>query len=243
MTTELKYKEPLTLEEDTEWRLSGLVTQDYGVRRAVKSQGAHLSSRGGHNDVVLNPEVIGLEPPPIDDEHRELKLPRVLRRGIYLPMDDRTLTPLEVFDKWMKTPAKRRKFVLACTREPTLPVFTGIKAGTEFSRLGIATAHTAKLAEEMALDKVGAQPGEKCLAVRIECRDRALAMELIQTKGDALPWGEVTLDQDGGLPVGWHGCRLTREEQDRLKEQADRDRRAKRDRRDRVIRSMQREPL
>jgi hypothetical protein len=118
------------------------------------------------------------------------------------------------------------------------------EAGAEHERLAIATAATAKFAEELAIKKARVTSSEPLRAVLVECRDDRLAAEIVETLRDALPWAEgLELRPDGELPVGWHNCQLTRGEKERLEEQANRDRRAKKDRRDRVIRSMQREPL
>jgi hypothetical protein len=203
-----------------------------------------VASRGRYDLVVLNPEALGLEPPATDDEYRELSLPRVRRRGLYLPANGRTLTPLEVCDRWMKTPQKKREFLEGCTRAPQLTGYVVIEAGADYERRAIATAPTKKLAEGLALEKAGATADGPLRAVLLECKDDEVATKVVEEKRDSLPWAEgLELRPDGELPVGWHNCQLTRGEKERLKEQADRDRRAKRDRRDRVIRQMQREPI
>jgi hypothetical protein len=143
----------------------------------------------------------------------------------------------------MKTPEKKREFLLGCTKAPALTRYMVAEAGAEFERRAIAMAPAAADAEEMALKKAKAKPGEPLRAVLLECRDDQLATEIAEARRDELPWAEVELRSDGELPADWHNCRLTRRESERLTQQAGRDQRAKRDRRDRVIRSMQREPL
>lgn len=238
--TEHIYREPLTTEEDTAARQRQFEERDYALLKAFELKGVRVASRG-HDFIVLNPELLGFKPLSTDDEHRELSLPRVVRRGLYLPVSGQTRTTLDVCDTWTKTVEKRREFYSGCEKEPTLPQYIVIEAGAEFERRAIAAA--AKDAEELALQKVKARPGEPLRGVVLECRDDALATELVETMRDQLPWAEgLELRPDGELPVGWHGCALSRDEQERLKEQAGRDRRAMRERRAKVIRSMQREP-
>jgi hypothetical protein len=242
--TEAIYTEPLTVEEDSEARLRQVDERDHSLLPAFESKGVRVASRGRYDLVVLNPEALGLEPPSTDEECRELSLPRVRRRGLYLPANGQTLTPLEVCDRWMKTPEKKREFLLGCTKAPALTRYVAIEAGAEFERLGLATASTAKVAEELALKKARAKPGEPCRAVLVECRDDQLAAEIVETLRDSLPWAEgLELRPDGSLSADWHGGALNREEKLRLRDQQGEDHRAKRARRAKVIRSMEREPL
>ena len=163
--------EPLTPEEDTELRRQQLGI-DYAPLRAARSVGGSISTRGGHPHVILNPEVFGLEPPDADDEHRDLKLPHILRNSVFLPTEDRMLTPLEFTSPFRKTPAKERKFLAGCTRKPELPRHIAIETGTDFERRAIATT------EELALKKVGATPDELVRAVLVDCKDDKLAAEI-----------------------------------------------------------------
>ncbi|MBW2380549.1 MAG: hypothetical protein JRG70_13530, partial [Deltaproteobacteria bacterium] len=97
---------------------------------------------------------------------------------------------------------------------------------------------------ELALRDVGATPGELVRALRVDCRDESLAAELVESKRDSLPWCENLKPRaDGSLDADWHKGPLSVEERNLLKQQQAGDLAAKRERRDRVIREMQREPL
>ena len=229
--------EPLTPEEDTELRRQQLGI-DYAPLRAARSVGGSISTRGGHPHVILNPEVFGLEPPDADDEHRDLKLPHILRNSVFLPTEDRMLTPLEFTGPFRKTPARERTFLAGCTRKPELPRHIAIEAGADYERRAIETMNSTGL----ALKKVGATPDEPVRAVLVDCKDDDLAAEIIESKRDSLPWCEdLKLRPDGTLPVGWHGLPLNRVEQDLLRDQSTRDRAEKRKRIEKLTRQMLRE--
>jgi len=229
--------EPLTPEEDTGQRRQQL-GQDYALLRAARSVGGRISSRGGRPHVILNPEVFGLEPPAADDEHRELKLPRILRNSVFLPTEDRALTPLEFTGPFRKTPAKERKFLAGCTRKLELPRHIAIEAGADYERRAIETVNSTGL----ALSELGATPDDPVRAVLIDCRDENLAAEIVESKRDSLPWCEnLKLRDDGSLPVGWHGSPLRVEEKRELLQQQQQDRAAKRKRIEKVARQMLRE--
>jgi hypothetical protein len=227
--------EPLTPEEDTELRRQQLGI-DYAPLRAARSVGGSISTRGGHPHVILNPEVFGLEPPDADDEHRDLKLPHILRNSVFLPTEDRTLTPLEFTSPFRKTPAKEREFLAEWTRKPALTRHTAIETGTDFERRGISTN------EGLALKKVGATPDELVRAVLVDCRDERLAAEIVESKRDSLPWCEdLKLGPGGGLPIGWHGLPLNPVEQRLLRDQGIKDRARRRAEVEKLTRQMLRE--
>jgi hypothetical protein len=229
--------EPLTPEEDTEARRRQLEL-DYASLRAARSVGGCISTRGGHPHVILNPEVFGLEPPAADDEHRDLKLPRILRNSVVVPTEDRTLTPLEFTGPFRKTPAKERKFLAGCTRKPELPRHIAIEAGADYERRAIETMNSTGL----ALKKAGVTPGELVRAVLVDCRDARLAAEIIESKRDSLPWCEdLKLRPDGTLPVGWHGLPLNSVEQSLLRDQSTKDRAQRRAEVEKLTRQMLRE--
>jgi hypothetical protein len=231
--------EPLTPEEDAQLRRQQLEL-DYVLHRVARSVGGHVSTRGGHDHVILNPEVFGLEPPDADDEHRELKLPRILRNSVFVPTEDRTLTPLAFTAPFRKTPKKEREFFDKCTRKPELPRHIAIEAGADYERRAIEPVNSTGL----ALDKLGATPDEPVRAVLVDCKDEKLAAETVDSKRDRLPWCEnLKLRPDGSLPADWHKSPLSVEERNLLTRQQAEDRAAKRARRDKVIRQMQREPI
>ena len=227
--------EPLTPEEDTDARRRQLEL-DYASLRAARSVGGCIASRGGHPHVILNPEVFGLDAPPADDEHRELKLPRILRNSVFVPTEDRTLTALAFTGPLRKTPKKEREFLAKWTRKPELSRSTVIETGTDFERRAIATT------EKLALMELGVTPAETVRAVLVDCKDERLAAEIVESKRDSLPWCEdIELRPDGTLPVGWHGLPLNSVEQRLLKDQRTKDRAQKRKRLEKLTRQMLRE--
>ena len=218
-----------TPEEDMELRLRDLEEHDYALLRAAKAAGARIGDCAGHY-VILNPEVLGLEAPRPDDEQPSLSLPRIRRRDAYLPMEDRTLTPRAFTDPFRKTPEKARAFMAKCTREPELPRFFVVE--TEDHR---ATGTT----EPLALDALGATPGDKVRAVIIDCDNEELAAQIADEQHDSLPWADdLELGSTGRLPFGWHGLRLTHEETRARDEQVRFDRAEKRKRIEKVARQM-----
>ena len=185
---------------------------------------------GGGQFVVTNPEAIGLEAPKPDDEHPTLRLPIIRRREVYLPLEDRTLTPRAFTDPFRKTPAKAVEFVAKCTRPPILPRFCVVE--TEEHR---ATGKT----EALALDALGAAPGDTVRAVLIDCDNEKRAQQIAEDQHDSLPWSEdLEIGSTGRLPFGWHGQRLTREEMDAREDQVQFDRSEKRKRIEKVARQM-----
>jgi hypothetical protein len=229
--------EPLTPEEDAQLRRQQLEL-DYVLHRVARSVGGHVSTRGGHDHVILNPEVFGLEPPDADDEHRELKLPRILRNSVFVPTEDRTLTPLAFTAPFRKTPKKEREFFDKCTRKPELPRHIAIEAGADYERRAIEPVNSTGL----ALDKLGATPDEPVRAVLVDCKDEKLAAETVDSRRDELPWDEdLQLRPDGSLPVGWHGLPLSPFEKRELEVQTRWDRAEKRKRLEKLTRQMLRE--
>jgi hypothetical protein len=227
--------EPLTPEEDTEARLRQLEQHDFALLRAAKAAGARVAARA-NQFIILNPEVLGLDAPPADDEHRELKLPRIRRRDVYLPLDGRTLTARAFTGPRRKTPKKEREFLDKCTRKPELPRLTVIETGTDFERRAIATDG------ELALREADVTPGDPVRAVLVDCKDERLAAEIVESKRDSLPWCEdLKLRPDGTLPIGWHGLPLNSVEQRLLKDQSTEDRAQKRKRLEKLTRQMLRE--
>ncbi|MBW1906954.1 MAG: hypothetical protein JRJ24_16960, partial [Deltaproteobacteria bacterium] len=224
--------ELLTPEEDTEARRQQLEQHDFALLRAAKAAGARIAAPADRF-TILNPEALGLDAPPPDDEHRELKLPRIRRRDVYLPLDDRTLTAREFTGPFRKTPKKEREFLAKCTRGAELPRHTVIETGTDFERRAIATT------EELALKKAGVTPGEPVRAVLVDCKDESLAAEIVESKRDSLPWCEdLKLGPGGGLPIGWHGLPLNSVEQRLLQDQSTKDRAEKRKRIEKLTRQM-----
>ncbi|MGB8223907.1 MAG: hypothetical protein WCF10_15070, partial [Polyangiales bacterium] len=128
---------------------------------------------------MTNPEVLGLEGPKPDDDHPMLKLPIIRRREVYLPLEDRTLTPRAFTDPFRKTPKKAIEFMAECTRDPVLPRFFVVE--TEEHR---ATGKT----EALALDALGAAPGDTVRAVIIDCDNEKLAEQIAEEQHDSLPW-------------------------------------------------------
>jgi len=230
------FVEPLTPEEDIEARRQQLEL-DYALVRVARSVGGHVSSRGGRPYVIPNPEALGLEAPADDDEHPDLKLPRILRNSVYLPLGDRTLTPRAFTAPFRKTPAKERAFMAGCTREGMLSRYIAVEAGAEYERRAIEPVNSAAL----ALDALGATPADQVRAVRIDCRDEKLAAEIVESQRDSLPWVEVEIRSDGSLEAGWHGGRLSPSEQELLKLQHRADRAQKRHRLEKLARQMLRE--
>ncbi len=228
------YTQPRTPEEDMELRLRDLEEHDYALLRAAKAAGARVVTRAGMY-VILNPEVMGLEAPAPDDEQPTFRLPQIHRRDVYLPLEDRTLTARAFTDPCRKTPKKAIEFMAKCTRTPVLPRFTAVRTNDH-----LAVGAT----EPLALDALGATPGDTVQALLIDCDSERLAMQIAEEQRDGLPWsGDLEIGSTGRLPFGWHGQRLTPEEMSARDHQVRVDRAAKRARRDKVIRQMQREPL
>ena len=228
------YTQPRTPEEDMELRLRDLEEHDYALLRAAKAAGGSIANWAGYF-VITNPEALGFEAPKPDCEQPTFSLPQIRRRDVYLPMEDRALTPRAFTDPFRKTPKKAIEFMAKCTRAPILPRFFGVRTD----------AHLAVGAtESLALDAIGATPGDKVEAVLIDCDNEKLAMQIAEEQSDSLPWAKhLEIGSTGRLPFGWHGQRLTPEEMNARDLQVRTDRAAKRARRDRVIREMQREPL
>lgn len=226
------YTHPRTPEEEMELRLRDLEEHDYALLRAAKAAGASIVTRAGMY-CINNPEVMGLEAPAPDDEQPTLRLPQIHRREVFLPLEDRTLTPRAFTDPFRKTPEKAIEFMAKCTRPPILPRFTGVE--TDQHR---AIGKT----EALALDALGATPGDTVRAVLIDCDNEKLAMQIIEEQHDSLPWAEdLELGSTGRLPFGWHGQRLTLEETRARDEQVRLDRSEKRKRIEKLARQMLRE--
>jgi hypothetical protein len=212
-----------------ELRLRDLEEHDYALLRAAKAAGARIGDCAGHY-VILNPTVLGLEAPKPDDEQPSLSLPRIRRRDAYLPMEDRALTPRAFTEPFRKTPAKAIKFMAKCTREPELPRFFGVRTDNH-----LAVGAT----EPLALDAIGAVPGDTVQAVLIDCDNEKLAGQIAKERQDSLPWAEdLEIGSTGRPPFGWHGLRLTHEETRARDEQVRFDRAEKRKRIEKVARQM-----
>jgi hypothetical protein len=218
-----------TPEEDTELRLRSLEEHDYALVRAAEAAGGRVGNVAGYT-VILNPEALGLEAPALDNEQPSLSLPRIYRRTVYLPMEDRTLSPRAFTDPWRKTPEKAAAFLAKCTRDPELPWFFVVE--TKDHR---ATGKT----EPLALDAIGATPGDTVRAVIIACDNEQLAEQIAEEQHDSLPWSEdLKLGSTGRLPFGWHGQKLTDEERYARDVQARIDRIEKRKRIEKVTQQM-----
>jgi hypothetical protein len=206
-----------------------LEEHDYALVRPATVAGARIGNVAGHS-VILNPEALGFEAPKPDDEQPSLSLPRIRRRDVYIPMEDRTLTPRAFTDPWRKTPEKAIAFMAKCTREPELPRFFVVE--TEDRRAVDKT-------EPLALDAIGATPGDTVRAVIIDCDNEKLAEQIAEEQHDALPWAEdLKLGSMGRLPFGWHGLKLSDEEKRTRDEQAWVDRNEKRKRIEKITRQM-----
>jgi len=226
------YTQPRTPEEDMELRLRDLEIHDFALLRAAKAAGVHVVTRAGYY-VILYPEVMGLEAPKPDDEQPTFSLPQIRRRDVYLPLENRTLTPRAFTDPCRKTPEKARAFMAECTREPELPRIFVVETGEHR-----ATGKT----EALALDALGATPGDTVRAVLIDCDNENLAMQIAEEQHDTLPWAEgLEIGSTGRLPFGWHGLRLTPEEMNARDFQVRVDRAEKRKRIEKVTRQMLRE--
>jgi hypothetical protein len=139
----------------------------------------------------------------------------------------------------MKTPAKRKAF--AGKVQPTVPddpTFCAVQTGHNYARRGLSTD------TQTALDNADANLDEPFRICLIRARDAARATEIVDEKGDSLPWVTgIQLRPDDSLPAGWHGGPLQRQEQALLMKQQNEDRAAKRSRRDKAIRDLRREVI
>ena len=233
-----RFVEDLTAEEKTEARLTQLDEHAHVLLRAFKAAGVPTGSWGG-TYVVRSERCFCHAPLPIDPEHPDPTRPRIVQNGLYCVMHETTLTPRQACDKWMKTPAQKAKFLQKVfPHEPQGTDHFVVEAGERFERRGIDSS------PEQALYIAEAVEGESVRVCIVRCRDKALATEIVERRRDELPWRtDVKLRPDGSLPASWHGGPLSGPEQETLRLQQEQDRAAKRERRDRVIREMQREPL
>ena len=77
--------------------------------------------------------------------------------------------------------------MVKCTRDPVLPRFFAVRTDDH-----LAIVKT----EPLALDAIGATPGDTVQAVLIDCDNEDLAMQIAEEQRDSLPWSE-------GLELGW----------------------------------------
>lgn len=233
------YIEPLTPDEVDEARLRILETGDHGLLRAFKAGGIRTTHRGG-SYIALVDECFCAEPQRVDSEAPDRDRPRIRKQSLFCPMHEHSMSVREALDRFMKTKAAKRKFLeKAQPILPEPPTFYAVEAGE-----GKATRLAVSADLQEAIAKVAPADGETFRAVVLRCRDEELAVELAEKKRDALPWCEgLELGPDGNLPADWHGGRLTAQEALLLKRQTDQDRRAKRLRREKLIREMERQPL
>lgn len=169
---EHRHTEPRTPEQDTEVRRLEL-ERDWALVRAAKAGGGRVAGWTG-GQTLVNPEVFGLKRPDADDEHHDLGLPRIRRRDVFLPLEDRTLTPLAFTEPLRKTPAKERKFLAKCTRAPELKRFYLFEAGNDHERRALSVD------PKEALDAVRPSPGELIRGVVLDCHDKPTATVLAE---------------------------------------------------------------
>ena len=230
--------EPLSEEELAERRLELLKTTDYSLLRALKAGGIRTSHQGGHFIAVVT-ENLCPNRCPVDPERPTLTQWRIERSGGFCPICEARSSVAAVLDRFMKTKSQKMKFL----KKAQPYVVDGedicvVEAGPNYERRGVDTDI------QKAIDEAGATPDEPLRACKLHCRDRARAVEIADEQRDSLPWAEgLKLRPDGDLPADWHKGRLTIKEQQLLERQQYEDRRAKKARRDRIIREIQREPI
>jgi hypothetical protein len=241
MTQEHRIETPLTDEQNINLRRASL-SKD--LPRAARAAGGRLTDVAGRL-AILNPEIFGLDRPPATSEQPSLDLPYIRGEdGVWIPLENRMASPLEITGHRRKTPAKELKYLAEATPEPTRKKFTVAQAGPNFRNSAIATSPSEAVAQEEVLAQAGVVPGEPFRMLEVIAVDKATVAQVLEERGNELPWAtDLTLRPDGTLPALWHNCKPSGFERERVLRQHDEDRRAKRERRDRVIRDMLREPI
>lgn len=240
--TEHRIEIPLTPEQDIALRRAKL-QEPWALLRALKSVGARIIDVAGAH-AVSNPEILGLDRPPVTSEQPNLLLPQIRENGLWIPLENRMASPLEATGPFRKTAAKEAKFLAEATPEPQRQKFAVVQSGPDWRRTGIATSPSSALAQEEALAQANVTPGEKFRIVEVIAVDQESVERALEESGDSLPWAtDLTLRPDGTLPALWHNCKPSGFERETSLRQMAEDRRAKKERRDRVIRDMMREPI
>lgn len=151
-----------------------------------------------------------------DDDHRNFKRMQIHRDYVLCPVHGTKFPPRQLIDL---APQRRKS---PQTRDWLLSQFNLIVGPTRF--YAFRTPETAALGEdfEQTLIDVHPSPKQELDGVLIECLDIRRAREILDSKGDELPWREGLhglLRDDLTLPPNWHGCPLTLKEQRTLESQ------------------------
>jgi hypothetical protein len=232
------FVEERTAEELAELRLKTLEGAEYGILRALRARGTGTASWAGCFIACVDKNYCANRC-AVDPEHPGPTRPRVRQFDVLCPLCGERSSLRKVCDGAMKSPAKRMKFLERA--QPNVapdPDWVVLETGADFERLGVGLNSQAALAD------AGANLTESVRVCLIRCRSMARAAELADEKRGEISWVTgLRRRADGSLDAGWHGGPLRPGEARLLKAQQDEDRAAKRGRRDRVIRDMQREVI
>ena len=232
------FVEERTAEELAELRLKTLEGAEYGILRALRARGTGTASWAGCFIACVDKNYCANRC-AVDPEHPGPTRPRVRQFDVLCPLCGEKTPLRKVCAPAMKTPARRKKFLEAAQPNVApLPILVGVETGPNYSRLGVGVDAQSALAD------AGVNPNEPFRIRRIQCRDLDRAAELADLKRSELGWVTgLMLRADGSLAADWHGGPLRPGEARLLKAQQDEDRAAKRGRRDRAVRALQREVI